>query len=384
MENIATTCDVVQRPPVLNRGVERTEPHNFPDNDIEKPHSQALIDWCSFTLPIPEWTQNPENPRDPADVMEEWAVTVTKWLRLDDAKWQSGPGRYFYTKRLAQEHIEVLYAGMQPGMGIHVQVSGQGCRALEQAGRVTDWAQFFQEIWNEGGKITRLDVALDDHNGMLDMAQIYAAWLAGHAAAHYRTAQPVMPKVTLGSGHDALDRPQTLYFGDPRQGDSGIRIYDKQAEQIAKGQPDPGPWIRVELVMKDRQTTAFVNAVKDKGRSLADAVAGAIRAKLDFKAFNPNDGNKRRWATVDWWARFLGTAQDLPLAPKTATRSITEKWQWLERQASRSLAIVSMAHDNHGSILNHLLMAGAEKLTARDRELIHNYLAASHSENVAI
>ncbi|MHB1955318.1 MAG: replication initiation factor domain-containing protein, partial [Sulfobacillus sp.] len=134
-------------------------------------------------------------------------------------------------------------------MGIHIQITGQGCRALEAEGRVTDWEAFINEIEALQGRVTRIDGALDDRAGILDMRRIYEAWINGHATSHYKTMQAQMPKLSLGCG-DPNPVPETLYFGDPREGISGIRVYNKQVEQIAKGHEDPGPWIRVELVAK--------------------------------------------------------------------------------------------------------------------------------------
>ncbi|MHB1955317.1 MAG: hypothetical protein ACYCOU_16405 [Sulfobacillus sp.] len=85
-------------PPILNRGVES---------------AQTLIDWLSFTFPMPEWSRCERihdddlseclgDHRTPEDVSEQAAREVADWLRLDPEAWHPGPGRYFYTKRIAQ------------------------------------------------------------------------------------------------------------------------------------------------------------------------------------------------------------------------------------------------------------------------------------------
>ena len=365
----------IQDPPELNRGVERTEPEK----------TQLLVDWISFTLPLAKWSRcpihhGPDRPEDQCggdhrtreqhEEDEAWAVA--HWLGLPKEDWQLGGRRYFYEKRLSQRHYDVLFAGAQPGMGVHVQITGQGCRALEEVGRVKDWEVFLEEIRAVRGKISRLDTALDDRAGILDMKTIYEAGKAGHVTSRYRGMQPVLPKIAFGAGNGTDERPETLYFGDPRQGESGIRIYDKRVERMAKGYEDPGPWIRVELVVKDDQARSLAKEIGARG--FVPAVTGAIREKLDFKEPG-TDSNKRRWASASWWAQALGTAEKLALSAKSVARTITEHMQWLETQVARILAKVNMAHDNAPSILNYLLMRGQEKLKPTDRQQIKDYMA---------
>ena len=229
-----------------------------------------------------------------------------------------------------------------------------------------------REIRAVRGKISRLDTALDDRAGILDMKTIYEAGKAGHVTSRYRGMQPVLPKIAFGAGNGTDERPETLYFGDPRQGESGIRIYDKRVERMAKGYEDPGPWIRVELVVKDDQARSLAKEIGARG--FVPAVTGAIREKLDFKEPG-TDSNKRRWASASWWAQALGTAEKLALSAKSVARTITEHMQWLETQVARILAKVNMAHDNAPSILNYLLMRGQEKLKPTDRQQIKDYMA---------
>lgn len=368
-----------QAPHVLNRGAQSAQTPHIQLENGNKP--QVLVDWLSFTFPMPEWSRceriHDDNlseclgdHRTAEDVAEEAAREIADWLRIDPDAWHPGPGRYHYTKRLSQKHVDILYAGAQPGMGIHIQITGQGCRTLEAEGRVRDWETFLNEIAARHGRVTRIDGALDDRAGILDMRRIYEAWIDGHATSHYKEIQAQMPKLALGCG-EQNPVPETLYFGDPRKGRSGIRIYNKQVEQIAKGHEDPGPWIRVELVAKADQAPTLTQAIHERG--FVEAITGAIKAKLDFK--EPGDNaQKTRWQTVDWWQTLLGTAIKVRISRKPPTRTIYEKLQWLDKTVAKNLALVAMAHNNDPITLNYLLRSGEERLKPADRALIREYL----------
>ena len=50
-------------------------------------------------------------------------------------------------------------------MGVHFEFSGQGCRILEQE---KNWLDWFEILDNMAVRYSRLDIALDDFQGLLD------------------------------------------------------------------------------------------------------------------------------------------------------------------------------------------------------------------------
>ena len=62
-------------------------------------------------------------------------------------------------------------------MGVAVEMSGQGCRTFEtlstlETDAMKKWRKLFDFIRSFGLKITRLDVAYDDHSGILDIGEV--------------------------------------------------------------------------------------------------------------------------------------------------------------------------------------------------------------------
>lgn len=384
------------RNPPANRGFQRT---------AEAPQSGVLLDWAGFTFfpaaaPLCLCSVRPlEVSREACGgwhgTGEEWqeqqAVEVAKWLGMDPETWDTQGGRYHYRKRITDgAGVDVNYDGQQPGMGMHVEVTGQGCRHLEESGRVTHWPAFLAEVRARGGRFTRLDGAMDDRAGVLDLRRMEREFNRGNVVTHYQLDLKYGRR-RAGWALDAAavkeaKRPLTLYFGKPHEGRSGIRIYDKRQERIDKGFEDPGtPWIRVELVAKGKQAEVLAGAVlAEPAEEWGRVVAGAIRAKLDFKRRPAgNDTNRRRWPTASWWAMFLDTTQEIRLSPKTAQATVAGRREWLEKQAAKSLAIVTRVQsDGPGDwaqdraayrVYQQLVTAGEARLTRRDWDLIAAY-----------
>jgi len=99
---------------------------------------------------------------------------------------------------------------------------------------ISDWTyQKFHDVatwvFEQKGHFGRIDVALDDRNGVIDVDRIYASVRAGNCVSHFRQSR-LISGLDVGTG---LDTGQTLCMGS-RQSDTYLRIYDKAAEQRSK------------------------------------------------------------------------------------------------------------------------------------------------------
>ena len=102
-------------PRPTNRGVTGTE--------RGERTSEALIDWL-------EWTEHE------AGIDDVCARLSDEWIEGDR-------GAMGYRRSRLSEGTSVLYDG-RAGMGVHVRMPGKACRALEAAGRVTEWEPFLR------------------------------------------------------------------------------------------------------------------------------------------------------------------------------------------------------------------------------------------------
>jgi len=74
-----------------------------------------------------------------------------------------------YKLKLQFNGIGIYYDGSE-NMGVHVEMSGKGCRDYEA--HKQDWRQLIALIQLGHGHLTRLDIAIDTVDGSIDLFQI--------------------------------------------------------------------------------------------------------------------------------------------------------------------------------------------------------------------
>ena len=112
----------------------------------------VIYDWLSFTSKV----HTPDQ--------------LIAALGLAHVPWTDTKGARGYLDRKYFSCISIHYNG-RSDMGVWVEMSGQGCRTFESLSNV-GWEGIFSFIRDNGLKITRLDVAYDDHSGILNIREI--------------------------------------------------------------------------------------------------------------------------------------------------------------------------------------------------------------------
>ena len=242
-------------------------------------------------------------------VIRDWLTFTTKRhghfeiidiLGMSDVSWTNINGYYGYHDRLYFGGISIHYNGRED-MGVCCEMSGQGCRTFEEYSKLPGlWDDLFALIDEESLHITRLDVAYDDHTGVLDINRIMEDVDSGHFVSRLRYSKTERSKT---SGNDVIG--QSVQIGSSKS-DFLVRIYDKAVE---RGYTDGRYWIRVELQMRDRRAEAFLAS----DLSLGEMFAGVLLNYLRFVEPCYTDSNKSRWAMAEYWADFLGDVECIRL-----------------------------------------------------------------------
>ncbi len=296
---------------------------------------------------------------------------------LERARMQFGPGlewvemehgRYLFGRCLRRGHVSIYFDSKVAALQglVLVDVTGQGCRQLEAEGVLPvaceangflgGWRGFLDELQDLGCTFPRVDFALDDTAGRLNLETIEAAWKAGNCASRFRSMEPHPKYARNGDlvGH-------TLNFGD-RTSQMFVRIYNKRLEQIVKGEQVPhAQWIRTELEAKGKGAAALVARFVAEG---ARVIVEALRHYLDFKVAGP-DSNLSRRETCPWWGGFLDWAEKVPVGIGSAARTLEGMAKALRRQWSAGIALLLEA-DSHGADwFSELLEHGQQGLWSR-------------------
>ena len=245
-----------------------------------------LIDWITFTS-------------------KAWSVDQLKYeLGLIDQDWTLAEyGRYGYKRKEVFSGVSILYDGRlnedgEDDMGVCVECSGQGCRALESFGHI-DWLVFLAFLMDDLNEfnITRLDLAYDDHTGILDKLRLKLDTDDGNYRSKFRSWE-----VRYGN------KGFSIHHGS-KQSQVFIRIYDKAAE---RGLLDGTHWIRVEIQLRAENASGAVKAYLEQ-RTLGGVYGGILATYLVY-CEESDDSNKSRWPTADYWEQLIQGAQRIHIA----------------------------------------------------------------------
>ncbi len=281
---------------------------------------------------------------DPSGAVKEWIQGSLRgpWIGLDHVPYQ-------YTHTLKCGGVSI-FVDDPSNDKIRLVIKGEGCRELEGAGAMTSWAEFLARLLRVDAKFSRLDAAIDDHDGVLSMDTILLCCKEGRVVSRYNKIMPLEPLcLTTGqvTGRGAA-------FGE-RGSETLVRIYDRgMKEQTAN------LWVRVELEAHDKKAQALAQAIAE-GRE--DVVPRTLLACINFKVKGSTE-RRERWATEEWWTRFLGTTERFHLETAPCDESLEKSYHWLMHQVCRAFAVV---HDSaaYPALIEDLLKQGRQKRDAK-------------------
>ena len=232
--------------------------------------NRVLYDWLTFTTKIHDVTG------------------IIDFLGLGDVSFKSFSGRYGYSDRLSFEGINILYNG-RDDMGVCVEMSGSGCRSWETYGNGNYdmiFSEIIQGIDSKEMNITRLDVAYDDFEGVLDLYYLMLAAQHGDYVSRLHDIEVIF------SNHGC-----SVNHGNRKQSNVFIRIYDKKME---RNRDDIDHWVRCEIKLKDVCARGFLKLGGDIRRNYFDVLNNYLHYAVPSV-----DKNKSQLPMSPEWLRFI-------------------------------------------------------------------------------
>jgi phage replication initiation protein len=327
--------DELGLPPNSNRGVENTNQSGL----------RSLVDWVQVTF------LHVKNLRE-----------VLEIIGMEDAEFADMEnGLFGYRGQLRRGNISVLYDG-QPGTGIHLLMTGSGCRQFEEESEI-DWYIFFKRIIEVQGRLTRLDVAVDDFEGYFKVPYLIRISKEGRCRSKFKKAR-YMETIDLEDGSTG---GSTIYFGSPSS-DIQIRVYEKNHEREAAGKElEEGTeiWNRTEIQARDERAFMIAAYIASGEMELGQIVAGILKNYVNF-CDKDKDSNKGRWAVSKFWLKFLGDVEPLKLTLVAKDKTLEDSQDWIDKQVDKTLAKLWLAYDGKIEWLMQRLERGADKLNETD------------------
>jgi phage replication initiation protein len=369
--SIVTDIPVVQQQPealVLGRcGSSGAEAHDEQGAQADTPpasntgalNTQVKIDWLECTF-----------QHSQLDTLQEWC------RRFDFEELDHGAMGYDCAAKFAGSGWLLWCSTDERGerQGVHVSFPSTCLDTLLAHGYNS--TQLLNTIDLFGAKVTRIDIAYDDHPqdaqaGLLDLDTILDAVKADKYVSRARTVR-LMQTLKGGKG-------TTLYFGTG-QSDSLLRIYDKAAEQKL----DDEHWIRVEIQLRRERAHALFLLLANE-YSVEDFDMGAVLlAVLDFKT-PTDDENKSRWPTVSWWAEFVNTVSRIRLSKaRVIADSIEKSKRWIHHQVAPTLAFLMKANQGDMDYLTGVLIEGLQRLSKAKQAILKAVLAGQSDDAAGV
>ena len=301
-----------------------------------------LIDWLTFvahgsTVGYLKWLLGLDGPDIPWETeqkfrngypMQTYWNGITISYGADDERFYKDPKK------------------VRLDMGICVNLSGTGCRVYETYGK-GDWNHLFQFLCRDTDiiarehrqfksyNITRLDIAYDDHIGLLDMHQLEQDTRERHYVSRAKYAE------CIWSDRQEEDiQGMTIQIGSDKS-DIKIRIYDKAAERGFKDRH----WVRTEIQIRKDRALEAVKHIQECGH-LCDTASGILRNYLTYRV-PTSDTNPSRWPIAPYWERLLYNMEKVSLWVKPGEEyNFYNTEHWLCKQYGQAIVVLSQLEDS--------------------------------------
>lgn len=323
--------------------------------------SIATIDWLTFTV------KQQENPR----------AVIRQYLKMDENLFSlQAWGKFGYRQSLTFDGIVVFFdpaEGRKMEMGVCVSMSGAGCRTFEKfttwdAVETTPFMAFMAAAYiDDMVHFTRVDLAVDDKDGYLDLETITHHIETDEINSRIR--HRTFYKSYVGAGHSGT----TAYIGAPAS-DFRIRFYDKAKEHYKPDQPEFfSHWVRCEIVMRGKNADGCVAALCNT-EDLGYLASSILKDKLAF-IYRDND-NISRCTVCDWWLEFVGCVAGIKLVMKEdVPHKLERSLEWVILQVAPTLSMISEAKGFFK--IREILEMGAERRSPKLQALLDDYLKSA-------
>lgn len=327
----------------------------------------ASIDWLEFT--VLDMTLD-------ATILNIMELTPEDFTPLNKGrfgyknqmKWSEGNVFLMFNAK-EQEAAEELQSVDR--MGIHVMITGSGCRQYEAHHQLKRLLLYLTAL-DEKVNFTRIDLAIDDFaEKIINFSRIHQAALDRLFTSRWNK----WDELNSRKSSDGEFIGRTMYFGS-QASDIFCRIYDKALERKANGDKDvkyPDRWTRLEIIYRKERARQLIYHLVDNRMAVGNAIRGTLNQYIRFLV-PVHDSNKARWPTAEWWQLLLAGVGKLTLTVQKEEKTIDDMTEWVDRQIAPTIAAILTAKEGDMEWLHEIIVKGAQRLSQRHRDAIAQYL----------
>ena len=252
-------------------------------------------------------------------------------------------GHYKYTEHYYLGDVFV-YTSQDEEKGTLLELKGKGCRQFESylLAQGRSWYDFLMDALVEGGVMKRLDLAINDRAGILDIPDLTAKCNREECVSLFRSFKSYASgELVKHNEQDKAGMGHTLYIGSLKS-EVYFCCYEKNYEQYAKlGIPTSEAPIknRFEIRLKDERAYYAVRELLTH----YDAELTAFSIINHYIRFVDREPEKRKtdWKLNDRWAWFIG--KDRPpvkLTTDPEPYTLERTLGWISRQVAPTLKML--------------------------------------------
>ena len=276
-------------------------------------------------------------------------------------------GHYSYTEHYYIGAIFV-YTSPDEEKGVLLELKGKGCRQFESylLAQERSWYDFLMDALVDGGVMKRLDLAINDHTGMLDIPELTEKCRNEECVSVFRSFKSYASgELVKHEEQDKAGMGYTLYIGSLKS-EVYFCVYEKSYEQYIKlGIPIEEAPIKNRFEIRLKNERAYY-AVRDL-LTYYDAERTAFSIINRYVRFADKDETKRRsdWQTNERWAWFIGEDRGrLKLTTKPEPYDFQRTLNWLSRQVAPTLQVAEKLDKQNSTTIIKDMVKNA-KLTDR-------------------
>lgn len=255
--------------------------------------------------------------------------------------------------------------------GTLLELKGKGCRQFENflLAQQRSWYDFFKECLNVQSIFKRLDLAINDKVGILDIPELARKCKQEECISVFRSFKNYRSG-ELVHRDEKPDMGNTLYIGSLKS-EIYFCIYEKDYEQYVKNAvPIEKALIknRFEIRLKNERATHAINNLL----IYEDAEKTAFEIINRYLRFADKDDTKRRseWLTNERWEWFIGKNRGaLRLTTKPEPYSYERTLNWLRNQVAPTLKVATILDKLNGTNIVESMIREAH-LTEKHEKLI--------------
>ena len=287
-------------------------------------------------------------------------------------------GFYSYTEHYYLGDIFV-FTSADEEKGVLLELKGKGCRQFESylLAQERSWYDFLMDALIDGGVMKRLDLAINDHTGMLDIPELTEKCRNEECVSVFRSFKSYASgELVRHEEQDKTGMGYTLYIGSLKS-EVYFCVYEKSYEQYIKlGIPVSEALIKNRFEIRLKNERAYY-AVRDL-LTHYDAERTAFSIINRYIRFVDMEEDKRRedWKLNDRWAWFIGKGREpLKLTTQPEPYTLSRTLNWIARQVAPTLKMLKRIDAGNNTDYLKNIEQNA-KLTEKHEQIIKQQTAS--------